>query len=404
MALKCFVAMAFGREDTDRVYDRIIERTLRKYDIIPIRVDRIEHNDNIDKRIQTELYSCDLALADLTYARPSVYFEAGFAQRQVRVIYTCRRDHFTPRANDPEGNLRVHFDLQMRNIVAWQDPRDRLFQDRLSQRIAHVIAPLLRKKEKEEQAQKDARQFGALSLEEKTTRILGLCVSRLRKARFSLIPKSEWGWRYGAQRQWDDRGEPKKTRLFREFLGSGNTWLGIRGRKSKIEFTLALVVPALSKGVISSLKEFILSRPVYQTNPRGLHIAPTKLVEHIFICSVSRVSDSTLMNNFPNYHRDTNSDSLVRSDVQVVATGQIVKQGKIYVADILGDSFVVQRGTGVEILHNQEGKISAGWGRERKILGHVKQIPRTIHIHILDKIQSELQFKTAMAEQIAQLG
>jgi hypothetical protein len=42
--------------------------------------------------------SCDhgqrYCSADLRYARPSVYFEAGYAERSVPVIYTVRRDHF----------------------------------------------------------------------------------------------------------------------------------------------------------------------------------------------------------------------------------------------------------------------------------------------------------------------
>src|SRR5215472_9716952 len=52
---------------------------------------RLEHNDDIDKRIMKEIKACDFAIADLTYARPSVYFEAGFAQRSVPV--TSRKDH-----------------------------------------------------------------------------------------------------------------------------------------------------------------------------------------------------------------------------------------------------------------------------------------------------------------------
>ena len=360
MTLKCFVAMAFGRRDTDRVYDKKIDRALRKHNIIPIRVDRVEHNDDIDKRIQAELHSCDLALADLTYARPSVYFEAGFAQRKVPVIYTCRRDHFTLRANDPEGNLKVHFDLQMRNIVAWQDPRDRAFKDRLSQRIAHVIAPLLHKKEIEEQAQEDARRFAALSTEEKTKRVLGLCVSQFHRARFSLIPKKTWSWRYGSQRHWNRGGEPPKVRAFREFLDSGNTWMGVRSGRSQIEFTFALVIPSLTKGVVSNLKEFILSRPIYQVNLPETRTVPTKLVDHIFICSVKRVSDFTVMNNLPNFSRDPESNTLIWLGKHLMETG------------------------------------STGKRRE-------KQIPRGIHIHILDKIQSESQFKTAMSDQVSRL-
>src|SRR5580765_8219234 len=113
ITLRCFVAMRFEEQQTDKVYDRLIEPTLKRQQIVPIRIDRVEHNDNIDQRIIREIEHCDLALADLTFARPSVYFEAGYAERKVPVIYTCRKDHFKANPNDVGDNLRVHFDLQM---------------------------------------------------------------------------------------------------------------------------------------------------------------------------------------------------------------------------------------------------------------------------------------------------
>jgi nucleoside 2-deoxyribosyltransferase len=130
--LRCFVAMAVGRTDTDRVYDRYIAPTLRAAKILPVFMGRLEHNDDIDKRIIHEIEACDLAIADLTYARPSVYFEAGYAQREVPVIYTAQQSHLRPRPNDEFGNFRVHFDLLMRNIVPWSSPSDVSFPRKLA--------------------------------------------------------------------------------------------------------------------------------------------------------------------------------------------------------------------------------------------------------------------------------
>src|SRR5262245_22417471 len=91
--LRCFVAMAFDHTDTDAIFADI-ERILGAVNIDAIRVDRVVHNDDIDDRIISEITRADLVLADLSYARPSVYFEAGFAQRSIPVIYTVRSDHF----------------------------------------------------------------------------------------------------------------------------------------------------------------------------------------------------------------------------------------------------------------------------------------------------------------------
>jgi hypothetical protein len=70
--LRCFVAMAFGQKDTDAIF-RALRKTLGPLGVNAQRVDRIEHNDNIDTRTISEIEAADLVTADLTYARPSVY-------------------------------------------------------------------------------------------------------------------------------------------------------------------------------------------------------------------------------------------------------------------------------------------------------------------------------------------
>jgi hypothetical protein len=92
-----------------------------------------------------EIEKAHFLLADLTYARPSVYFEAGYGQRSVSVIYTARVDHFRARDGDPSGNLRVHFDLQMKNIITWTEPLSKKFQKRLQSRITKVLLPIARR-------------------------------------------------------------------------------------------------------------------------------------------------------------------------------------------------------------------------------------------------------------------
>lgn len=142
--MKCFIASAFGHDDVDAIYDRCIVPTLRKLSVTPLRVDRVEHNEDIDSKIFELLDSADFAIADLTYARPSVYYEAGYAAGKSKpVIYIAKRDHFKARDDDQYGNFRVHFDLQMRNIISWSGP-DRAFADKLLGRVRLVLRPLER--------------------------------------------------------------------------------------------------------------------------------------------------------------------------------------------------------------------------------------------------------------------
>jgi len=128
----CFIAMAFNRTDTERLFEISIQPVLLKNAIDPIIINRQEDNQDLNVQIFNQLDSCDFAIVDLTYARPSVYFEAGYAQRKVEVIYTVRRDHLN--RNNPEDR-RVHFDLSMKNIIAWDSPDDKNFSTRLEKRV-----------------------------------------------------------------------------------------------------------------------------------------------------------------------------------------------------------------------------------------------------------------------------
>jgi nucleoside 2-deoxyribosyltransferase len=144
--------MAFGRQDTDAVYDKMIAPVIRSEGLTPVRVDRREHNRNINDVIIEELHRSDLVLADLTYARPSVYFEAGFGERAGPVVYTVRADHL-----GGTDEFRVHFDVSMRNIVDWKSATDSRFAERLRRRMRHVLKPIrAKRKEIEERRAREA--------------------------------------------------------------------------------------------------------------------------------------------------------------------------------------------------------------------------------------------------------
>jgi nucleoside 2-deoxyribosyltransferase len=100
----CFVASAFDHKDIDAIYDKVVRPTLQKLKIRCTRVDRIEHNDDIDDKIFALMNAADFCIADLTYARPSVYYEAGYMFGCKKpVIYIARSDHFRAKVPDPHG-------------------------------------------------------------------------------------------------------------------------------------------------------------------------------------------------------------------------------------------------------------------------------------------------------------
>jgi len=161
----CFIAMAFGREDTDALYDNQILPVLKRNGIKPVIINRQQSNQDLNIQIIEQLLKCDFCIADLTYARQSVYYEAGFAERFVPVVYTVRRDHL---ADGQPDDLRVHFDLQMKPLVTWNTPEHRMFATRLERRLrASVLREWARKQKEQDKRQHAIERFCSLSQSER---------------------------------------------------------------------------------------------------------------------------------------------------------------------------------------------------------------------------------------------
>ncbi len=94
----------------------------------PIRIDRVEHNNQITDQIIVEIRKSRLVIADFTGHRGGVYYEAGFARGLgIPVIYTCRKDHFEKR----------HFDIYQFNHVVWETTED--LRTKLRDRILATV-------------------------------------------------------------------------------------------------------------------------------------------------------------------------------------------------------------------------------------------------------------------------
>lgn len=162
--LQCFIACAFGQPDVDEMYDLSILPLLKTMRINPLRVDKINHNKKIDQKIIELIEASDFGIADLSYARPSVYFEAGLLEGLGKgVIYLSRRDHFEPIESDDFGNLKIHFDLITKNIIDWTKPT-KLFQKRLNSRINLITKPIIKNLNIEIVLAQEKKDFSKMSL------------------------------------------------------------------------------------------------------------------------------------------------------------------------------------------------------------------------------------------------
>lgn len=185
--LKCFIACAFNRDDVDSVYKKIISPILKTLNIVPFRADKPDHNYDIDDRIIDLIKASDFCICDLTYARPSVYYEAGYAAGLNKpVIFIVKKDHFELKTDDPFGNFRVHFDLQMKNIIGWKNENDKNFEKKLKYRISLVTKPISIYYKKSFEKENEDRIFNNLSEKDKYSAIENKLVSILKKKRYKI--------------------------------------------------------------------------------------------------------------------------------------------------------------------------------------------------------------------------
>lgn len=279
--MKCFVAMAFGRKDCDTVYDRHIVPALTSFKIDPLRIDRREHRDDLNNFIIRMLRESDIALADLTYSRPSVYYEAGFAERQIPVIYTVRKDHLNRSQQD--DRLWVHFDLEMKKIVPWDNPKDPNFLKRLKRRIAYLAKPIFKQRQKDEYIERDRQKFASLSIASRCQEIY---------KRFQLILKSKRFWTASL---WDLKIEsaPWSFSPLRSLIGF-SPLIGIKKVNETCQVCAVLVAESLTKKQIGTAIRFVRGSSMIDSNEDIIDFE-----EYFFLCSLRKVPDSRLTACFP---------------------------------------------------------------------------------------------------------
>jgi nucleoside 2-deoxyribosyltransferase len=121
LSRRVFVACAFGPEDVAGLCSQVLEPACKSCSSEYVRIDNVEPPTTITEAILESIKGCDAVIADLSYSRPSVYYEVGYAIGMgLPVLLTCRKDHLRGMTDD----LRVHFDLEQFKISFWTIKRD----------------------------------------------------------------------------------------------------------------------------------------------------------------------------------------------------------------------------------------------------------------------------------------
>lgn len=111
---KVFIAMNFDKE-LDEVFFNAIQPACAECNLIPMRIDLVEHNEKICDKIIAEIKESGLLIADFTGQKHGVYFEAGYAQGfGIKVIWTCKKGE----------EDKLHFDTRQYNHIIWENLDD----------------------------------------------------------------------------------------------------------------------------------------------------------------------------------------------------------------------------------------------------------------------------------------
>lgn len=123
---RAFFVMPFGKNDTDKIWEKIYKPVMNNFKFEAIRIDEQDNGKIKIDQIYNELSISDLIIGDLTYRRPNCYFEIGYAMAKrldEEIILCAKKGH------------KIHFDLAAYDILSWDLSFLENFKSRFESRI-----------------------------------------------------------------------------------------------------------------------------------------------------------------------------------------------------------------------------------------------------------------------------
>lgn len=116
-----------------------IEEALDEFDCVAIRIDKEQTLDELVGRIKEEIRRARFVVADLTDARPSCYFEAGYAEALgTPIIYMASKESVMV----PGEKTKIHFDIHqnVRLFTNHEELKDKL-TDAVEKNRGRLLSP-----------------------------------------------------------------------------------------------------------------------------------------------------------------------------------------------------------------------------------------------------------------------
>lgn len=132
-----FIAQAFN-DTMENLYKDVFYNLITGLKLSPIKINETDPDEPVDVEILNQIMQSRFVICDLTFSRPSVYFEAGYAiARGIKVFFTARYDHNSdhPDFKKESVEYKIHFDLRNRQITWWYPDKLDEFKDELLKRI-----------------------------------------------------------------------------------------------------------------------------------------------------------------------------------------------------------------------------------------------------------------------------
>jgi nucleoside 2-deoxyribosyltransferase len=134
-----FVAMWFS-DEVSNAYSAAIAPAIAECGYMAVRIDNVEHNNDITDEIIAGIKDSRFVVAEMTGYRGGVYYEAGFARGLgIPVIFTCRKDWFDGKKDEVGKTIKekIHFDINHQNIIVWETEEE--LRKRIVNRIRATI-------------------------------------------------------------------------------------------------------------------------------------------------------------------------------------------------------------------------------------------------------------------------